>query len=180
MAISRRQKVCICLFALAVAALMIDRVVLSPADTGPDQALVDQASPPSGRPAAPADKPAKPRCPSLVTRLKALSEADGTDVSPGRDAFAMPEALLTEMLPARSARPAQSETTTPESDYRLMAVMVDTNGGYAIIDGKCLLVGQEVNGLKLISVAEDSAIVEANGVRTELRLQGKTWSSENW
>ena len=80
----------------------------------------------------------------------------------------MPESWLADAQQDDTAEPAA--IAAPRVAHRLLAVMVNRNGGHAIIDGKCLLVGQARDGMRLISVTKDSAVLETGGRRITLKL----------
>jgi hypothetical protein len=40
----------------------------------------------------------------------------------------------------------------------------------AIIDGQCLVVGHQMDGMKLVSVDRSSATLEADGIKVKLSL----------
>jgi hypothetical protein len=54
--------------------------------------------------------------------------------------------------------------------HKLTATAVGPDGGMAIIDGQCLVVGRQMDGLKLVSVDRSSATLEADGIKVKLSL----------
>lgn len=178
MAISKRQKVYLSILAVALGALVLDRVFLGSGGATPGRAAVRQgARRPGSRQAAPASPPSAPGEPAapegqrIAARLRAAAQAEKPDYSNVRDVFAVPPAWMAELEPPAPDGSSADEGVPDRPAHKLMAVMVGERGGHAIIDGRCLLVGQERDGLKLISVAEDAAVVEENGVRIQLQLQ---------
>lgn len=177
----------VCVLAVGLLALVVDRVFLDhPA--GPDEAAAQQPEP-SSRPPRPAPRaggaaaprqaatpPApQPDTQSLAARLEAAAKTIDPDLSNSRDGFTMPEAWWAEMQPPPAVEPSQAQQPAPTKEYKLMAVMVSDRGEgrHAIIDGKCLLLGEELDGLKLVSVTQQSAVLAGvgDGVRIELKLQ---------
>ncbi len=177
MAPSKKPKLVVCILGLAVAALVADRALLGSGKPGPKEATAE----PSAAPAAATNTPAK--CPpatprqsretvqeSLTCRLKAISEADGFDSAKVRDAFCLAPAWAKDLGPAVPSSPEQDKAKQLKMDHQLMAVMMAREGGYAIVDGKCLRIGQVLDGFTLISVTEHSAVLESDGLRVELKV----------
>ena len=167
MKLSKKQKVFLYLLAVAIAALLVDRVFLSSGAVGAEEALA--------MPEVTPDAPARPDLPAqeeqpLAERLRTLSETQSLDVSRVRDAFCLAPAWSAELRPPAVPVPQVDQTLKLMQNHRLMAVMVGPDGGYAVVDGKRLLVGQERDGIKLVSVNENSAILESGGIRFQLKL----------
>ena len=59
-----------------------------------------------------------------------------------------------------------------------MAVMAGGPNGSAIVNDKCLFIGQQIDGFRLISVGARNAVLESNGVRVELELSQDQWKSQ--
>ena len=177
MALSRKHKAYLCSLALGLTALVVDRVFLGSA-AGPQEAPAGDISPAGARGQVSAEgaagtgpSPVQAQQNSLAGRLKAFAAARSPQTPRSRDVFALPKPWREAMKPIQpevAPQPPKEQLTTK---YRLMAVMVNGSGGQAIIDGKCLQVGQQQDGLKLISVAQDSAVVEVAGQRFRLRLE---------
>ncbi len=105
-----------------------------------------------------------------MARLRALAQTqpETTDV---RDAFRPSSSWLAEMRRADRAQGSGADAAPRRSfDHRLVAVMVDGQGGMAIIDGRCLRVGQTMDGFTLVRLGKNSAVLQANGRKVELTL----------
>lgn len=167
---------------LAVAVFMGDRV-MGWLPLGPDQAeasaslgvsLGQEFSKEMRATAALTNIPPAPRM--LADRLHKLAGADGLDAAPVADAFRPSQAWI--------ARPQPQEPTMAGGQpdlaglrarqfaerHKLTATAVGPDGGMAIIDGQCLVVGRQMDGLKLVAVDRDSATLEADGVAVKLSL----------
>jgi len=111
---------------------------------------------------------------SLASRLKELDAA-----VPGADPFASPLlAKHVEAAPepsAQDAEPAQPEVRVSAADFvaanRLTSLMVSTGGSTAVVNGKPMTVGGQVDDWTLINVGGASAVFEKAGVRAELTLR---------
>ena len=177
MALSKKRKVIVCILGLAVAALLADRALLGSGKPGPKEAAAEPSAAPAAAPNTPAKSPAAPPRQSretvresLACRLQALSEAGGSDSANVRDAFCLSPAWTKDLGPAAPSSPEQDKAEKLKTDHQLMAVMVAREGGYAIVDGKCLRIGQVLDGFTLISVTEKSAVLESDGIRVELKV----------
>ncbi|KPK79719.1 MAG: hypothetical protein AMJ81_12905 [Phycisphaerae bacterium SM23_33] len=178
MTVSKTEKVYLGVLAMALGALVIDRTFLGSSQVTPSQAAAQQAAPspqpPQAAPVPPPgpDEPAAPESPALAARLREAAGAEKPDYANVRDVFALSQGWLAELeSPATQPGTSAAKSVPARPVHKLMAVMVGGESSYAIIDGKCLLVGQEMDGLKLISVEQNSAVVEADGVRIQLPLQ---------
>lgn len=179
MAPSKKRKVIVCILGLAVAALLADRALLGSDKPGPKEAAAEPSAAPADAPNTPDQSPAAPPRQSretvqesLACRLKAISEADGFDSAKVRDAFCLSPAWTKDLGPAAPSSPEKDKAEQLKMDHQLMAVMVGREGGYAIVDGKCLRIGQALDGFTLISVTEKSAVLESDGIRVELKVPG--------
>jgi len=177
MRLSKKRKVYVCVLAVAVLVLLVDRAFLGPAGLAPQEASAGPAGaskPPTGvgeggSTGAARTADAGPEQ-SVVARLRALAQTqpETTDV---RDAFRPSSSWLAEMRRADRAEGSGADAAPRRSfDHRLVAVMVDGQGGMAIIDGRCLRVGQTMDGFTLVRLGKNSAVLQANGRKVELTL----------
>jgi len=177
MTLSKKRKVYVCVLGLAVLILLVDRVFLGPAGLAPEEASAGPVGTSSS--AAAVGKSATTGAPqaaepapeqSIVVRLRALGQAQ-TDTAAVRDAFRPSPSWLAEMRPSRGGEASgRSDAPRRSFNHRLMAVMMDGQGGLAIIDGKCLRVGQTMDGFTLVRLSKSSAVLEAGGQKVKLRL----------
>lgn len=172
MKLSKKQRVSVCVLALAVAALVADRVFLRSDEAPPAEA---GAAPVAGLDELTGTSPSRSPAVegrSLAARLRELSASADPSSGDVRDAFRLSQAWLAYLSPPKPATAAPESKPKPGRPvHRLTAVILDKDGGRAIVDGKYLRVGQELDGMKLISVSERSAVVESRGTRVELTLE---------
>jgi hypothetical protein len=182
MALTRRRKALAGVLGLAVAVFLADRV-MGWLPLGPDQAAASVALGASlgqdfdeqmRATAALANVPPAPR--TLAARLHELAGAGGLDAASVTDAFCPSQAWIAKPLPQGPAlakgQPDLAGLSARQFAERnkLTATAVGADGGMAIIDGRCLTVGREIDGLKLVAVDRDSATFEADGIAVKLPL----------
>ncbi len=175
MTLSAKHKVYGAVLVVGVIAVTVDRVLILP-----DEAAADR--PPSAHyavtpPSTTAVASVSDNPPSSVStvqaviadRLEQLAASRGFDLQRVPNAFVPPTswevAETPESLPA-----GRVAAETFMLTHVLTGVMAAGDGGYAIIDGKTLFIGQVLDGFELLSVSDRSAVFEANGVRVELML----------
>ncbi len=180
MKLSRQRKISVVILALAVSALVADRAFLGGGSTGPGRA--SGASPGPVKPRLPAAPPAAAAPPavmnalapaggqSLADRLRDYSRQRGIDASGVRDAFVAAESWRPKPQVAEAATRPVGRVPGFSEKHELMAVITGPKGS-AIVDGKCLQVGQELDGYRLVSVGHREAVFECDGERVELRLK---------
>jgi hypothetical protein len=66
--------------------------------------------------------------------------------------------------------PSESVAERFKREHELTAVMAAGPGGYAIVDGRTLFIGQVLDGFTLVSVGPRHATLESGGVRVVLDL----------
>lgn len=180
---TRQRKVIATVMALAACALVIDKVFLNGAGSGPDEAGAGELPPAELATTSKGERPAKFE--SVNTRTHAwaanLLERARTrhalSVSGIGDGFAMPAALLPAAAPAPApvAGAASPAPTAPQRDWKLVKVTaVIVTGGQegAIIDGRFVRLGDEVHGMKLVRVLQTGVTLQDQAQQVELRLPG--------
>ena len=97
--------------------------------------------------------------PCLVCFVPALN-AETTLFSLSNNPFSRPE-----IFNAPPPPPERTEVAIPPEEVvlKLTATMVSENAPMAIVDGKLLAIGEEIEGLKLIAVKEGEAIFSRAG-----------------
>jgi len=180
MTLTRSRKIILAVLALAVAALLADRLFLSgtsepkraaasPATTETPPAAVEPASPESEG-TAPAQE-----APLLARRLQAIAEQLELDPARLRDGFTLPKAWLEELQeppPAsQEAEPEESPAVRFAEQHTLTSVILTSGGGSAVVDGKVVPMGQAVDGFTLVRLTRSTAVFEAGGEQVELRLR---------
>ena len=173
MKITKKQRISICLLVVAIGALVADRTVLRPGDATPAQAGAAELAAADDLPSAANSETQADEGSSLAARLRELSSSEDLDSGEVRDAFKLSQTWLAELCPPEPERPATPvrRAKPAEPVHHLTAVILASDGGRAIVDGKCLRVGQKLNGMKLISVSKRSAVLEFGGKRVELTLE---------
>ena len=182
MILTKRRKALAAVLGIAVAVFMGDRI-MGWLPLGPEQA---EASVPLGVSfgqefseemrvtAALTNIPPAPR--TLAARQHELAGADGLDAASVTDAFCPSEAWIAKPRPkeptAAKAQPDLAGLRVRQfaERHKLTATAVGPDGGMAIIDGQCLVVGRQMDGLKLVSVDRSSATLEADGIKVKLSL----------
>jgi hypothetical protein len=181
MKLSKTKMVWLGALGLAVAALLLDRLAMGPG------AMPKSASAEAVPSAVPAHKSADAAVPAahatpaaslrLADRLKALATAD-LDPIHARDAFATPESWLAQPKPVE-APAAVAPTADPAEkfvrEHKLTSVLLASDGGVAIVNGKVLRVGQEVDRFTLLRLEPGCAFFHScdEGVDVQLRTQSE-------
>ena len=115
---------------------------------------------------------------SLAVRFQEVVKVEGLDLSSVPDAFRPsrrwdpPDALLP-AAPVATAPPPKFDLVSQfRSRHKLNAVMKGRAGfgGVAIVDRRMRAVGQQVDGLTLVEVKEQSAVFEGPGATPEDKL----------
>ena len=165
---------------VAVAVFIADRVSQSSA-IGPEEAsasvrdsLSDELGKQMRATAALTNIPPAPR--TLSDRLADLAKTQGLDPADARDAFCPSRAWIARPDPAAYDQPsvqgdlAELRARQFARRHKLTATAVGGDGAMAIIDGRCLVVGREMDGMKLVSVDRSSATLRGGGVEVKLPL----------
>jgi len=182
MVFTRQRKVLAVVLGIAVAAFLADRM-MGWIPVGPQQA---EASAPLGisldeefgrqmrEVAAMANLPPAPR--TLADRLHDLASSEGLDGMSSPDAFCPAPSWVGQ---PKETAPAPEVVQAPDAaqiralqfrQHKLTATAVGSDGGMAIIDGQCITVGRDMDGLRLVSVDSGSATFEGDGIEVTLRL----------
>ncbi|MCE9591975.1 MAG: hypothetical protein K8S99_15820 [Planctomycetes bacterium] len=193
MKLSRERKVFLGILGLGLTALAADRFVISP--TGPRSAqasiasvVQDSATQAQPVPAAP-EAATAPIAPANTVRvahqLESFGQEQGLRADETANAFQPSAAWLAEdeasapkpqSLAPVGPPPAQAFTAA----HKLNGVMAKGGGGYAIINGRAVTVGQTVDGFRLVEVSRRSAVFQSStGEQAELTLQTPAGSAAN-
>lgn len=171
MKLSKGGKVGFAVLAIALVALVADRLFLSPGSGGGGPALVSAAV---GAPVATtlADDPIGITQPNdrrkLAERLSALAESQ--EIADAPNAFGLPESWMADLKPTQGPDAGMTPAETFARDHQLQAVVVTGQSDSAFVDGVCLSVGQAVDGFKLVAVTENSATFQADGEQAVLKM----------
>lgn len=113
---------------------------------------------------------------TLADRLHKLAGADGLDAAPVADAFRPSQAWIARGQPQEPTvagnQPDLAALRARQfaERHKLTATALGPDGAMAIIDGQCLVVGRQMDGLKLVAVDRNSATLEADGIEVKLPL----------
>jgi hypothetical protein len=160
MKVTKEQKIYLGLLGLGLVAFAMDRFVFTPpaaqaADTSSDLLVNKSATPGLHATGAAGAKPAAASTLNPVAqKLGTLSESMHLSNVPVRDA-------LTPSPNWSGITTAAADEASFEQKHELSGVMVSGKHPAAVVDGKLILVGQTVDGLKLISVAKGAAMFQA-------------------
>jgi len=105
----------------------------------------------------------------LAQRLEILWQEEGLDLDEARDAFSLPPAWRASAS-AQNPMAGGNDTLRFASNHQLKAVLVDGKTCSAWVDNHLLILGQELDGFKLIAVDEDSATFAAGRKQVVLKL----------
>lgn len=168
--------------AVAAAAFLVDRIFLGePTAVQADVPVVESttsAAPTNGNRSATerrAAQPPGPPAPSAMTYLSRLPDAP--DVP--RDAFVPSAALLQHYHRIEEATRQEKQgqdSNAPGSPrlfvdtHRLQATFIGTEGMMAIVDGRIVRVGDEMDGFKIVRITADTAEFQREGHAAILRL----------
>jgi len=115
-----------------------------------------------------ANLPPAPR--TLADRLNDLAGSEGLDGTSVADAFCpAPSWVGQPVAPSPTPRATQIRVRRFR-EHKLTATAVGSDGGMAIIDGKCITVGRQMDGMRLIAVDRGSATFASEGIEVTLRL----------
>lgn len=173
----KRFKINAGIIALCIAALAVDKLLLSdgaqPEPAGAAEPAPDQSSPVSD---GSSDRKPAP----LEIRLdQKLAEYD--DIDPPRDPFQMSDAMKAALPPPSFQPPARGTVENPstppeitaevfESDHRLEAVLAAGSSSMAVVNGQTVHLGEGLDGFTLVSVKDRSAVFERGEERATLTL----------
>src|SRR6266568_71057 len=161
-----RRKAFVALLAIGAAALAADRLIPgsdnSAAETEPD--LVVAQAPGGAKAASPAS--AAPATLSLSDRISRAVEQATPDPS-SRDIFRVPLAWIG---PQKSGAEIGAPVAQMRFDetHRLTGLILAGDRTGALIDGMLIKVGQSIDGYRLVSVANNTAVFESANERAVL------------
>jgi hypothetical protein len=180
MKLSKQQKVYTAVLVFVLGALVIDRAYLSRSNPTKAQAETSESSNKmSGEDVSEAnaiiDSVSQSPTMKLVQQLDTLWSERNLDLSQARDAFSLPESWLVAINPnfikgTRAEDYNQGAETSFAKNHQLKAVVVQGRTRCVMVDDHFLVIGQELDGFKLIEVDEDSATFQAGAKRVVLRL----------
>ena len=114
---------------------------------------------------------------TLSDRLQSVASAQQLRLADIRDAFKPSDSWIgASVITASGVVPAaeknQEQMDAFYGSHRLNAVMKTGRGGLAIIDGKTLTKGQQIDGFTIISIGDHSVRLQSSQLQLELKLEG--------
>lgn len=187
MKLNKSQKVYAIILAVAAVGFLVDRVLLAPGAGGPAQVQAGAVHmTPSGRPRPPTTEP-RAATASVAKRLARFNDVRQFDITTVREILLPSPAWLAELQPPEPEPEPDAEAEAPQpvavapaqmspaerfiQRHRLKSTIRRDNGGWALIDGHIVEVGQEFDGYRLVAVTDDGAVFESDRGRVELRLR---------
>jgi hypothetical protein len=182
------RKVFLAFLGLALVALAVDRLVLSSGTLSPKSAaaapslapdvsrgsVVATASKPHPRLTAGASDTAPPTRPALTERLEAVAKAYGCEPECTREAFLPPDAWRVQpQEPPPPPEPVPIDLAAEfVKKHRLTSILVGGSTSRAIIDGRVMAVGTEIDGFRLTRLVPQGAIFQSTqDPKQEARLR---------
>ena len=185
MQLTKKRKIMAVVLGAAVGVFLVDRVLLGYGPAGPEQAQASSAFDLQGVASIlqgfhPEDEPElNPQEEVMLSdRLEGLADDRAFDPLAVRDAF-RPGDAWGGFGPAEGAPTISGEASAFADQYKLTATAVSGQGGMAIVNGQCLVVGQSLDGFRLVSVGRESADLVSGELRVRLHLsKGASASGE--
>jgi hypothetical protein len=157
-------------FALAMAALVVDRLWVMPRGAAATQssdstrAAAEWVVPPSPM----SDVPPATR--TLAQRLDSLCAQYDAPGAVARDAFRSPAGWAGPANPVPRPRDPPGVALPFTQRHHLTAIVIHDRTRCAFVDGSLVACGQALDGLELVTVDEESATFRGNGTQAVLRL----------
>ena len=176
MTLSKRQKSVLALFAVALVALVIDRVFLGGGGS-PSEASASSNPPPdtkSPQTSNPPDEESKPSTVRLDQKIEALWLEKALDLHQSREIFTLPASWLADILPKKPENtpiPKKDAVTVFMTSHELQGVVISDQTRCVTVNDHILYLGDELDGFTLIAIAEDSATFEFDTRQAVLTLE---------
>ena len=107
---------------------------------------------------------------TLADRLNDLADSEDLDGTSVADAFC-PAPSWAGLPAAKSITPRATQIRIRRfREHKLTATAVGSNGGMAIVDGQCITVGRQMDGMRLVSVDAGSLTIAGDGIEVTLNL----------
>ncbi len=171
MKLSKQHQLYLGILAVAGVGFLADRTVLRPSEAVAglsEEYLVSDTDDKN----APESTPASITNTSFARTLQSFGTTNRVDPRFAQDAFT--PSWVTVVAETAGPETPTSKGPAPSAfgqKHKLTAVMGSGSGGYAIVDGKCVRVGTQFDGMKLVSVANRSAYFESDNAKAELTVQ---------
>ena len=174
--LSKRQKMGLALFGIALVALVIDRAFLGGGSAPAEASASSSPAPATQTPqtSVPPEEDFKPSTIRLSQRLETLWLEKELDINRARDVFALPESWHNDLLPAKPKdipKPKKDAVTVFITSHQLQAVVISDQTRCVTVNGRVFRLGDELDGFKLIAIEEHSATFESGTKRAVLKLE---------
>jgi hypothetical protein len=173
MTLTKRQKTLLAIFFVGLAALVVDRTFLRP-QGGAVAASANPFTPSDKQVSLVANIPvlepeASPA--GVAQRLDRLWPAQEVNPEQGRDPFSLSSPWYDNVDTNGVQTP--DEVALFVGGHQLTAVVIDPRGSYAVVNDRLLIPGQSLDGFRLVSVGNRSAVFEQGARRAVLELVNK-------
>jgi hypothetical protein len=173
--LTKRQKISFAIFAVAIAALVVDRAFLGGGSIPAGASA--SSSPPPVTDTPPASPPADVNVPSstirLNQRLETLWLERVRDINQPRDVFTLAETWANDIFPKEpetTPEPEKNAVTVFQTNHQLQAVVISDHMRCVTVNGRVLELGDELDGFKLIFIEEDAATFETGKSHVTLTM----------
>jgi len=174
--LSRERRVFIGVLGIALAGLLVDRLFLGSGLTGASEASAaeEYALDPSTEqfdiePLAIEHEPTSLTA-TLADRLEEYAHSHAPDTGTLPDVFQPSAAWLPESPAAAGGYRPPNAADEFRATHQLTAVMLSRSTPGAVVNKRFLTVGMEIDGFKLVSLSERSAVFDDDGKQLELQL----------
>jgi len=169
MSLDKRQKKLVIAFVVGMAALFIDRAFLRP-QGGAKSASADYGSSDervSSTDNLPILASESPR-PQIAVRLESVWSGDNSDFARLRNPFSTPASWLG--VKVSSPKRTDKSLDAFAKRHQLTAVAGSGPTSYVLMGDEFLVVGQEIDGYRLVSIGQRSVVFERQGREVTLEL----------
>jgi hypothetical protein len=171
--LTRQRKALFAVLGVGALALIADRMISTPATVEAGGRMYAPVALPPG----PGVKQASPGessriDPPLLHRMRELPEATQYDSVAKLDAFKPPASWVPEAPVVEVAAPVvESAADIFQRSHRLTAVLSGPAGEFAVIGGRTLAIGQDLDGFILVAVGTRSAVFRWEDAEVTLTLR---------
>jgi len=184
MELSKKQKLWLGALGLAIAVFVADRIFPGGTPAGPDEveATVTSESPEMIQVDEANSQPdeeiraAEVRS-VLAKRLDTVARTQRLSTAKVKDAFCPSSSWVgsqrTKTVVDQEPQVKSLEARAQEfaEAHQLQAVAVSSGRSLAIIDGRCLQIGQQIDGFALVSITDNAATLSCEGVKVTLKIK---------
>lgn len=167
MRFTKRQKIMLVVFGVGLVGLAIDRVFVR-SQGGPAAASAGSSPSATASPLPAPDLPAAPQETPAAQCLNRLWSDKEVDFDRVRNPFSLP--LSWSNGTEKPSRTPLDAGALFAKRHQLAAVVLDGPRSYVLIDDRLLRPGQDIDGFRLVSVGDLSALFERAGTRVSLEL----------